>query len=275
MMDASAIREPSGVAALLECNPVVGAPREGARRFWTGREEKLLRQHYPDGGVSGCLSVLPGRTAKSIYQRAGALGLRVPGNDGKVHERKHWGSSDQIDAIIIRTYQTKPDKRAVLHCAQLVGRPRWWVSKRALKLGLVVPRFREPEWSETELDLISSQAHKHPKTIQLALKRAGFARTEAAIVVRLKRLGADRTDPDHLNANQLATVMGVDRKTVAAWITKGWLKAKRREATALDDFWWIHRRDIRRFVVENVAAVDLRKVEKFWFVDLLAERGAL
>jgi hypothetical protein len=274
MMDTPAIREPSGVAALLECNPVVGEPREGVRRFWTGREEKLLRQHYPDGGVSGCLSVLPGRTAKSIYQRAGALGLRVPGNDGKVHERKRWGSSDQIDAIIIRTYQTKPDKRAVLHCAQLVGRPRWWVSKRALKLGLVVPRFREPEWSAAELDLISSQAHKHPKTIQLALKRAGYARTEAAIVVRLKRLGADRTDPDHLNANQLATVMGVDRKTVAAWITKGWLKAKRREATALDDFWWIHRRDIRRFVVENVSAVDLRKVDKFWFVDLLAERGA-
>jgi hypothetical protein len=31
--------------------------------------------------------------------------------------------------------------------------------------------------------------------------------------------------------------------------------------------------DIARFVVDNVAAVDIRKVDKFWFVDLLAQRG--
>ncbi|WP_200957841.1 hypothetical protein [Mesorhizobium sp. Root157] len=257
---------------MLDVNPVAGAIRCGTRRFWTGREEKLLRQHYPSGGVSACLAVLPGRTASSIYNRVGILGLRMPGNDGKVHERQHWQTTDQIDAIIIRTYQTKPDKRAVQHCAQVVGRPRWWVSKRALKLGLVAPRFKEPVWSEAEIGVVTDQAHKNPRTIQKALKRAGYARTETAIVVKLKRLGADRADPDHLNANQLASVMGVDRKTVGSWIAKGWLKAKRREATSLDDFWWIHRKDVRRFVIDNVAAVDLRKVEKFWFVDLLAGR---
>ncbi len=267
-------REPSGIRELLDCNPVSGAPRVGTRRFWTGREEKLLRQYYPLGGVTACLEVLPGRTASSIYNRAGVLGLRVPGAGGKVHERQAWETTDQIDAVIIRTYQTRPTRRAVLHCAQIVGRPRWWVSKRALKLGLVAPRFKEPAWTEAEIDLISGQAHRHPRTLQKMLKRAGFARTEAAIVVKLKRLGADRTDPDHLNANQLAGVMGVDRKTVAAWIARDWLKAKRRQASDLDDFWWIHRKDIRSFVIDNVAAVDLRKVDKFWFVDLLAERGA-
>lgn len=266
-------REPSGIRVLLDCNPVSGAPRAGTRRFWTGREEKLLRQHYPLGGVTACLEVLPGRTASSIYNRAGVLGLRVPGAGGKVHERQAWETTDQIDAVIIRAYQTRPTRRAVQHCAQIVGRPRWWVSKRALKLGLVAPRFKEPAWAEAEIDLISSHAHRHPRTLQKMLRRAGFARTETAIVVKLKRLGADRTDPDHLNANQLAGVMGVDRKTVAAWIAKGWLKAKRRKASDLDDFWWIHRKDIRSFVIDNVAAVDLRKVDKFWFVDLLAERG--
>lgn len=267
-----AIREPTGIRALLDVNPVAGEKRANARRFWTGREEKLLRQAYPGGGVSACLAVLPGRTATSIYQRAGQLGLRIPARDGKVHERQRWESSEQIDGIIRRVFQRAPTKGDVQHCAQTIGRPRWWVSKRAQKLGLVAPRFKEPAWTETEIDLISNQAHKHPATIQRALKRAGFARTETAIIVKLKRIGVDRTDPSHLNANQLAGVMGVDRKTVAAWITKGWLKAERRQASALDDFWWIHRRDIRRFVVENVAVVDLRKVDKFWFVDLMAER---
>ena len=267
-----AIREPTGIRALLDINPVAGEKRQNAKRFWTGREEKLLRQYYPAGGVSACLTVLPGRTASSIYNRVGQLGLRVPARDGKVHERQRWESSDQIDAIIKRAFQRAPSKGDVQHCAQTVGRPRWWVSKRALKLGLVAPRFKEPAWHQDELDIVSDHAHKSPKTLQRMLARNGYRRSETAIIVKIKRLGADRTDPNHLNANQLAGVMGVDRKTVAGWIEKGWLKAKRRGASALDDFWWIHRKDIRTFVIDNVAAVDLRKVDKFWFVDLMAER---
>ncbi|MER9901631.1 hypothetical protein [Mesorhizobium sp. M0130] len=266
-------REVSGVRELLDHNPVVGDRRAGTKRFWTGREEKLLRAHYPAGGVTACLAALPGRTASSIYQRAAVLGLRVPGANGKVNERQAWASSDAIDAIIRRAYQKTPSKNDVQACAVTCGRPRWWVSKRAAKLGLVTPRFKQAPWCEAELDLIGDNAHKAPATLRRLLKAKGFDRTETAIIVKLKRLGADRTDPHHLNANQLADVMGVDRKTIAAWIAKGWLRATRREATATDDFWWIHRRDIRRFVIDNVAAVDLRKVEKFWFVDLLAERS--
>lgn len=267
-------REVTGVRDLLDHNPVAGDRRTGTKRFWTGREEKLLRENYPSGGVSACLAALPGRSASSIYQRAGLLGLRVTDARGNAKDRQKWEGNDQIDAIIRRVYQTRPDKRAILHCAQTLGRPRWWVSKRAQKLGLVAPRFKEPPWSEAEIDLISEGAHKSPKVLRGILKRHGFNQSETAIIVKLKRVGADRTDPDHFNANQLATVMGVDRKTVAAWITKGWLKAQRREASAADDFWWIHRRDIARFVVEHLAHVDIRKVEKFWFVDLLVHDGA-
>ncbi|WP_206078655.1 hypothetical protein [Allomesorhizobium camelthorni] len=273
-MNLAVAREVDGIRELLDSNPMVGARRDGSRRFWTGREEKLLRENYPGGGVSACLAVLPGRSAKSIYMRAGTLGLLRPGPDGKVHERQAWESSEQIDLIIRRTYQKSPSKGDIQKCAATCGRPRWWVSKRAVKLGLVVPRFKEPAWSEVEIEIVTENAHKAPATLQKMLRSKGFHRTETAIFVKLKRIGADRTDPNHLNANQLAGVMGVDRKTVSGWIAKGWLKATRREATATDDFWWIHRRDVARFIVENVAAVDLRKVDKFWFVDLLVHEGA-
>lgn len=272
LMDLAPAREPSGIRELLDVNPVAGEPRKGPRRFWTGREEKLLRQHYPEGGVAACLAVLPGRTASSIYNRVGQLGLRKPGADGKVHERQQWETSDQIDAIITRTYQNTPSKGDTIRCAQLVNRPRWWVCKRAQKLGLVAPRFKEPAWSEPEIELIGEHAHKPPKTLRRMLASRGFARTETAIIVKLKRMGADRTDPNNLNANQVAIVMGVDRKTVSGWIANGWLKAKRRQASALDDYWQIARKDIRRFIIDHTAHVDVRKVDKFWFVDLLAER---
>jgi hypothetical protein len=63
---------------------------------------------------------------------------------------------------------------------------------------------------------------------------------------------------------------------VTGWVNKGWLRAARRgtERTPQQggDEHWIHMRDVRRFVIDNVAAVDFRKVDKFWLVDLLAQR---
>ncbi|TAM99324.1 MAG: hypothetical protein EPN45_16195 [Rhizobiaceae bacterium] len=272
-MDAAVIREPSGIRELLDCNPIAGTPRVGSLRFWTGREEKILRATYPGGGVSACLAALPGRSASSIYQRAAVLGLRVSGRGGNIRERQRWTSSEPIDALIRRTYQKTPSKGDISTCAATCGRPRWWVSKRAQTLGLVTPRFKEPPWTDAEIELVTENAHRSPVTLQRMLQRRGFSRTATAITVKLKRLHADRTDPHHLNANQLATVMGVDRKTVGQWISKGWLIARRRQASSLDDFWWIHRKDIARFITDNVAVIDIRKVDKFWFVDLLAGGG--
>jgi len=268
------IRPLVGIRQFLDDNPMVGEQRVGSKRFWTGREEKIIRQFYPAGGVAACLAQLPGRSATSIYQRAGLMGVRKPGPSGKVTERQAWTSNEHIDALIRRAYATDATKGAINRLAKTVNRPRWWVSKRATKLGIVPPRFKEAPWSEAELDLIVEHAHKNPATLRRMLARQGFARTETAITVKLKRAGADRTDPDYFTAGALAAAMGVDAKTVTGWIAKGWLKAARRGtervASQGGDEWWIHRRDIRTFIIENVAAVDIRKVEKFWFVDLLA-----
>ncbi|WP_204350571.1 hypothetical protein, partial [Serratia marcescens] len=34
------------------------------------------------------------------------------------------------------------------------GLPRWWVTKRATKLGLVMPHKKEPLWTDAEVQLI-------------------------------------------------------------------------------------------------------------------------
>jgi hypothetical protein len=267
------LSEPAGLRELLDENPCDGPMRSGTKRFWTGREELILRNTYPAKGLPGCIAALPGRSATSIYQRAGKLGLISPRTNPSV-PRERWATSDAIDAVIRRAYHTTPTKGDIQRVARTVGRPRWWVSKRASKLGLVTPRFKASPWTEAECELIAGMAHRHPATIRRALARAGFDRTETAISVQLKRLGASTEDPDHFTARGLATVMGVDSKMVTTWILKGWLKAKRRGTDRVaaqgGDEWWIHQRDVRAFVIDNVAAVDLRKIDKFWFVDLLA-----
>lgn len=269
----------AGINDLLDTAPMHGAPRSGARRFWTTRELALLREHYPTGGVLACLPRLPGRSARAVYGMA--CKLRLPGPDTLRREgrpRQRYSTSPQIDDAIRRGYPKATGVGAVVALAQAVGRPRWWVSRRAAALGLVAPRFRQPPWTDAEAEIVAGNAHRSPATIVRKLRRAGFERTETAVAVKVKRLGADTTDPDHWTARGFAAVMGVDSTTVSAWIAKGWLQAKRRgtERTAAQggDQWWIHRKAARRFVLENLAAVDLRKVEKYAFVSLLTDGAA-
>lgn len=263
-----------GVRTLLERNPVIGEPRRGSRRFWTTREEKLLRQHYPQGGVAACLAHLPGRSASAIYNHAAGLELAAPATAKADFRRQRWTSSDHIDAVIRRVYQRVPSKGDISRLAIAVGRPGWWVTRRAAKLGLVTPRFKEPAWTDEERDIVRENFHRAPRTILRMLQRAGYKRTETAITVMGKRLGATREDPHHLTATGLATLMGVDAKTVGGWIARGLLRARRRgtDRTVAQggDQHWIHLRDVRVFIIDNAAIVDIRKVDRFWFIDLVA-----
>lgn len=274
----SQILPTENLRALLDRNPTQGQPKRGVRRFWTTREEKLLREHYPQGGVGACLDRLPGRSAAAIYSHAGSLALQAPATQKHDFRKKRWTSSDQIDAVIRRVYQRTPGKGDINDLAFAVGRPRWWVSKRAAKLGLVPPRFKEPAWTDVEREIVQRNFHRSPKIIRGMLKRAGYERTETAIVVMGKRLGATRDDPLHLTATGLASLMGVDAKTVTGWIARGLLNANRRGTGRTSaqggDQHWIRVRDVRAFIIDNAAAVDIRKVDKFWFIDLVAH-GAI
>jgi hypothetical protein len=273
------IPTPHGVRDILDHNPMVGERRGGAHRFWTNKEIAILKASFPAGGVSICLPLLPGRSASSIYQHANALELRAPkGRHGA--ERQEWTASPQIDAIIIRIYQSTPAKGDIKKLARTVNRPMWWVCKRAVKLGLSQPRFRELPWTEAEIDYVTNIAHKDPESISRMMKRRGFNRSATAISVKLKRVGTPtgkNADTEHYTGRQLAGLFGIDSKAIAAWIGKGWLKAERRGTARTEqqggDEWWIHRKNIRQFIIENTAAFDIRKVEKFWFVELLANRS--
>lgn len=250
--------------------------RIGRKRFWTAREESLLRAHYPTQGALGCAELLPGRGPYAIHEHARAMGLRAPA--GRRAPRQFYAASPQIDEAIRRVYQGDGHKGAVGSLARTLGRPRWWIRERALRLGLQPPRFKAPDWTADEIEIAADLAHRPLSAIQRALARAGYRRSEAAIAVQLKRIGAPtgrNADPDHYTGSQLARLFGVDPKTVTRWIARGWLVAGKRgtERTARQggDEWWIHRRDVAAFIFANAAAIDLRKVDKFWFIDLLAQ----
>lgn len=242
------------------------------RYFWTTAEEQILREHYPRGGLTACLPLLPNRSHAAIYVHAHSLGLHYkPAQAGR--PRQKYFLDTFIETAIRDVYENHPEKNAVNDLARRWGRPRWWIARQARNLGLVVPRLKEPPWSPQEDALLHEIAHRHPEAIARAFRARGWRRSATAIVVRRKRLELDTTDPDHYTANTLARLMGVDAKVVTYWIGVYGLPAVRRGTERLPqqggDQWWIARIALRRWIGANPERIDLRKVDRLWFIELL------
>lgn len=241
-------------------------------RFWTTTELAAVREHYPRGGVEACLPHVQ-RNRQSIYQRAAAMGLHAPGYSGA---RERWPNDPELDERIRRLHEHPLQRGAIRDFAECVGRPCWYVSRRARELGLKTPRFREPPWTPSEVQLLHDTAHLLPSGARLTFKRSGYTRSDTAIVVKRKRQGIlltqARNDEGLFNANQLSELLGVDRKTVARWITLSELPGKKR-----GDLWFIKDRDLREFIITHPFRVELRKIpdsSRAWFIELLGRKAA-
>jgi hypothetical protein len=249
---------------------VIGPP-ESSRRPWTGREDKIVRDVLPTKGLDATAALLPGRSIHAIQQYGYRIGIKAQNTRKK---RDPWSTNQHIDDAIRRIY-LDPSAGAVRHLEQTLGRPRQWIRKRAEQLGVVVPRFKEPEWTDPEDAILREHASKHIDRIAKILRRAGYKRTPVGVRCRLYRLdGIDREREGVYTASDVARILGVDSKTPIEWITKGWLKARRRKTEVPQQYndrvWDIARADLRRFVIDHVAHVDFRKVDKYFVVELLA-----
>ena len=239
-------------------------------RYWTTRELEILREHFPQGGVEVCRDRLPHRSFASIYHQARIV-QRLP---TKVRDfsGKRWPTSAAIDAAIRAIFTAAPRKGAINEFAFAIMRPRWWVSKRAATLGLVMPRTKDPNWSEAEIELLNTFSHHGLSTIRRKLAARGFRRSTTAIAVKRKRLHLAIRDPQRYTANQLAGLLGVDCKTITRWIEHDGLPAGRRGTARTPqqggDMHWIERKALRGWIASHGQLIDLRKVDRFWFIEL-------
>lgn len=256
----------TGIVAFLDRNPVVGPQKHGPRRFWTNREIALLDANW-SSGIATCLPLLPGRTASAIYGKALTRGLASPETLRRGLPRCRHTTTEFIDAAIRRAYQDRPTRGSIRRLAHAVIRPGWWVRKRATELGCAIPRFKQLPWTEDERQILEANATRKCEAIARVLKRHGYSRSATAVAVMLKRLHIDRTDPERMSARALGDLLGVDSKTVTRLIAAG-LPAERVSAIAGSEY-RIARRKFRRFVIENPTAIDIRKVDQVWFIDLL------
>lgn len=185
---------------------------------------------------------------------------------------KHIVSPEQHENIK-RAYQTMTGNGEVKKLAKKINLPRWKISKYALKNGWIATHSKMPDWTKRELKILEKNAHRPVEFIYKKLKKEQFHRTETAIVLKRKRMRFAK-NLEGQSATGLAECFGVDGHTITKAIKDGKLKADKRDTkrTALQggDTWYIKDKDVRSYILNYLPEIDLRKVDKYWFVDVLS-----
>ncbi|MBV8551056.1 MAG: hypothetical protein JOY54_07125 [Acidobacteriaceae bacterium] len=178
----------------------------------------------------------------------------------------------EIDAKIRSAYlrQREGDRRALAAVRQDIGWSKSAVVRRGAALCLT--RTKEQPWSSAEEEILERYGHLTARAMQRRLARAGYQRSCAAIQLKVARLRI-KTNLDGYSACALATAFGVDAHKVCNWIKRGLLRAERRETSRIleqgGDTWWIPLSSVRKFILRAPEEIDLARVEKFWFLDVL------
>lgn len=194
------------------------------------------------------------------------------GMSGQNPKRTKWVITPFMDAAIKKVYQQGTGNGEVRDLALRLKLPYWKVKKHAANQGYVAIQKREPDWSPKELKILEHSAHLHPSNIRKNLKKAGFIRSEAGIILKRRRLNILKNLHGQ-SATNLAQCFGVDTKVVTGWIQKGYLQAGHRGTVRTvaqgGDIYFIKDKQIRNFILNYPEFVDLRKVDKFWFINVL------
>lgn len=244
-------------------------PGKRHERYWTDEEIAVVRKHYPNGGAAAALARLPNRDLPAVYRMAMKIGVTAARGQRIIAPE---GFDDRLRAF----YENdKGRKKGELNAfADKQKMPRWWVSHRARKLGLVIPHKKEPPWTAAENLLMQRVPLHDPDRCAAIFREHGFQRSPTAIVVRAKRLDLSRRYRETLSATAVSKILGIDGKQVTAECINGRLKAEKRPTKRLNqqggDPWSITPADLRSYILQYLERIDMRKVEKFAFIQIVA-----
>jgi len=174
---------------------------------------------------------------------------------------------------IKRTYQTRVQYSGEIgDLAKRLGLPRWKISRYAVGKGWIEKQKKEPNWTEPELRILKNNAMHCMEVIQMKLKHAGHKRSIAGILLKRKRMRF-QSNLKGMSATQLAECLGEDIHFVRRAIKQGRLKATKRQDARTEkqggSMYFIKDKDIKVYIIENVHEIDMKKIDKWWFVSIL------
>lgn len=151
--------------------------------------------------------------------------------------------------------------------ARWLGVPPGAIKKWAQKLG--VSRNSDPRWTQEEIEYLEKNLLK--MTSKDIAKRLG--RTVIAVQAKALRLNLYKSNLDGYTKADLALGLGIrDHHKIEKWIDRGWIKGKKLPISeyATRQPWVFTAKAIRDFIIAHPGEIDLRRVEKVWFIDIMA-----
>lgn len=216
------------------------------------------------------------RTKKQKPPRFCSRACKVKGMRGRKIKQKYT-ITPEMHARIQKVYQRDSGNGQIAALARALDLPRWKVTKYAQRQGWLAKQPKEPDWSEAETELLIKLARYSPPVIARKMKERGFRRSETGIILKMRRINARKNIAGH-SSRDVAKCLGVDDHFVTRAIRLGKLRATRRGTARTEaqggDMWYILERSIKEYVLENLNEIDIRKVDKHWFVDILTGRAA-
>ncbi|MCK5342566.1 MAG: hypothetical protein KAR20_04130 [Candidatus Heimdallarchaeota archaeon] len=182
--------------------------------------------------------------------------------------------TSEMDKELLYTYSINTDnKPRLINLAKKFNMPRWVLYQRALKIGAVKSSHQKKLWKDEEINILEKNAQYAPLTIKKRLEKAGFQRSTASIVLKRKRMRL-LSNLEGMSACLCAEFLGVSLRIVLNHIKAGLLIAEaiRQDRQGKINY-FIREKNIRKFIIDNPSLIDLRKVEKHYFIELLTNGG--
>jgi len=177
----------------------------------------------------------------------------------------------EMDKEVLYTYSINTDnKPRLINLAKKFNMPRWAIYQRALKIGAVKSSHQKVKWQDEEIKILERNAQYTPLTIKKRLAKAGFQRSTASIVLKRKRMRLF-SNLEGMSACLCAQFLGVSLRIVLNHIKAGLLRAEiiRYDQQGKANY-YIREKNLRSFIINNPDVIDLRKVEKYYLIELLA-----
>lgn len=111
--------------------------------------------------------------------------------------------------------------------------------------------YLEDKWGYVTIDCLSNYLGRTKTSIRLKAKR-------------LKLCGATLSG-EHVTANQVSKLIGIDRHVVVRWINSNGLKASKQNRTGNRLIWYIKLSDLMKWLKENQDKWDSRELELYAF----------
>lgn len=152
--------------------------------------------------------------------------------------------------------------------------PRWYIRRIAAENGWA--KAKKTAWDPCEEEWLSEKFPiKGFVAIQNGLKKinGGILRSRPAIVLKAKRLHISKHS-DGFTMRMMEDLLGVDHRKIKRWVHLGYLKGSRKGTDRTEaqggDMWHFKASSIRDFIITYPEEIDIRRVESFNFINLVA-----